>query len=302
MKDNPPEENLTEANNPNTQNLDQLSSLQMVELINREDKKIGDAVFDQRQQIAKSIDHIAHAFLSGGRLIYLGAGTSGRLGVLDAVECPPTFSSNPGQVIGLMAGGSGALVTAVEGAEDSPVSGQLDLKEVKLCERDIVVGIAASGTTPYVLGAIAYANSLGAETIGICCNRGAELTRIAKVGIELIVGPEVLSGSTRMKSGTATKMVLNMLSTGAMVKTGKSYGNLMVDLRATNHKLLNRAVKLVEEVTGASRTQAQQLLDDCNNEVKTAIVCHQRHLTPEKSRELLARFDQRLRPALENNE
>jgi len=244
-----PRELVTEARNPASAELDRLSTIDFVRLVNSEDAKLANAVAEQAQGIAKAIDLIADRLAGGGRLIYVGAGTSGRLGVLDASECPPTFSADPEQVIGLIAGGSEALQRAVEGAEDSAEQGAGDLKDIKLSRRDVVVGIAASGHTPYVIGALKFAKDIGAATVGFSCNPGSPVTMQAKVGISVAVGPEVLSGSTRMKAGTATKMVLNMLTTGAMVKLGKTYGNLMVDLQATNSKLVLRTIGIVQQLT-----------------------------------------------------
>ena len=231
-------ENLTtEGRNPASENLDSLSALEIVRLINDEDKRVADAVGQESEAIAQAVEVISHRLMHGGRLIYAGAGTSGRLGILDAAECPPTFNSDPSQVVGLIAGGSTAMLRAVEGAEDSPDLAASDLKKIGLDSQDVLVGIATSGRTPYVIGALEYARSQGAFRIGLSCNREAAISSRAEINIIPIVGPEVVSGSTRMKAGTATKMVLNMLTTGAMVRMGKTYGNLMVDLQATNIKL-----------------------------------------------------------------
>src|SRR5690606_3786858 len=265
----------TEARNPASEDLDKLSTIDFVRLVNREDAKLAAAVAEEAENIAAAIDLIVARLESGGRLIYMGAGTSGRLGVLDASECPPTFNTDPGRVIGLIAGGSRALREAIEGAEDAADEGAGDLQAIALGERDVVVGITASGTAPYVLGGMQYAREIGAGTIGISCNRGSPVSTEATIAISVVVGPEVLSGSTRMKAGTATKMVLNMLSTGAMVKLGKTYGNLMVDLQATNAKLTARAKKIVQQVTGLSLEAAGELMASCGGDVKTAIVAHQ---------------------------
>jgi N-acetylmuramic acid 6-phosphate etherase len=234
----------------------------------------------------------------GGRLVYVGAGTSGRLGVLDAAECPPTFNSSPGQVVGIIAGGPNALTRAIEGAEDSPEKGAADLAAIVVSAQDAVVGIATSGRTPYVVGALDYARAHGAFTIAVSCNRGAEVAANVDVAICPIVGPEILSGSTRLKAGTATKMVLNMLSTGAMVLLGKTYGNLMVDLRATNTKLRARAVRIVGQLTALSASDAEGLLAKCDGEVKTAVVAYRRDVDPSAARALLERSHGRLRAAL----
>lgn len=290
----------TEASNPASERLDSLSPQEIVALINSEDAKIAEAVRQQSDAIAKAIEVIAHRLQHGGRLVYIGAGTSGRLGVLDAAECPPTFNSDPSQVVGIIAGGPGALLRAVEGAEDSPELAAQDLKNIDLCSHDVLVGIATSGRTPYVLGALDYARSQGAYTIGLCCNRDAAINARAELSIAPIVGPEILSGSTRMKAGTATKMVLNMLSTGAMVRLGKIYGNLMVDLQATNSKLTERSKRIVCKITNVAPEQAENLLQQCNGELKTAIVSYRLDLEPEQARLRLNNARGHLRKALEN--
>jgi N-acetylmuramic acid 6-phosphate etherase len=289
----------TESRNPASEDLDSLTPLQLVELINREDAKCTAAVAEQAPAIAKGIEIIAHRLTHGGRLIYIGAGTSGRLGILDASECPPTFRSDPSQVIGLIAGGPGAMLKAVEGAEDSPELAAEDLRKIDLCSHDVLVGIATSGRTPYVIGALDFARSQGAYTIGLACNRDALLSSRADLSIIPVVGPEVLSGSTRMKAGTATKMVLNMLSTGAMVQMGKTYGNLMVDMNATNVKLTERAKRIVSTVTELNGEKAAELLQRSNGEVKTAIVMHRLDLSPEQARSSLQAARGHLRRALE---
>ena len=290
----------TEASNPASERLDSLSPGEIVELINSEDAKIAEAVGQQADAIAKGIEVIANRLQHGGRLVYIGAGTSGRLGVLDAAECPPTFNSDPAQVVGIIAGGPGALLRAVEGAEDSPELAAQDLKNIELCSHDVVVGIATSGRTPYVMGALDYARSQGAYTIGLSCNRDAAIGARAELSINPVVGPEILSGSTRMKAGTATKMVLNMLSTGAMVRMGKIYGNLMVDLQATNFKLAERSKRIVCKITNVPPEEAVSLLQKCNGELKTAIVSHRLDLAPEQARLRLQEARGHLRKALEN--
>jgi len=289
----------TEARNPLTRDLDNLSALEIVKLINSEDEKVAAAVAEVAEAIAQAIEVIAERLSAGGRLIYVGAGTSGRLGVLDAVECPPTFNTDPEQVLGLIAGGPKGLLRAVEGAEDSSLAGQQDLQDIGLTGSDVVVGIAASGRTPYVIGALDYARASGAFAIGFSCNREAELIRHADLSIIPLVGPEVLAGSTRLKAGTATKMVLNMLSTGAMVRLGKTYSNLMVDLRATNIKLTERAGRIVAALTDCSSSQAHELLKRCDGEVKTAVVSHKLALSAEAARSRLKAVNGRLRQALE---
>jgi N-acetylmuramic acid 6-phosphate etherase len=288
----------TEAHNPASSRLDSLSAIQIVQLMNEQDAGIAAAVAQQTPVIAQAIDVIADRFRNGGRLIYLGAGTSGRLGVLDASECPPTFSTPPELVIGLIAGGRDALTRAIEGAEDHPELGQRDLANVDLADRDVVVGIATSGRTPYVIGGLQYAQQIGAFTIGFSCNDPCDLRAHSELMIAPIVGPEIISGSTRMKAGTATKMVLNMLTTGAMVRLGKTYGNLMVDLKATNQKLTIRSCGIVAELTGIDAAQAARLLRQCDGEVKTAVVAQLRDVDPAAARKLLAAAGGHLRAAL----
>jgi N-acetylmuramic acid 6-phosphate etherase len=288
----------TESRNPASEDVDALSPLEIVRLINAEDARVAAAVGEQADSIARAIEVIAERLAAGGRLIYIGAGTSGRLGVLDAVECPPTFNTDPKQVVGVIAGGHSALVRSIEGAEDRPDLAIEDLRRVNLSSADVLVGIATSGRTPYVLGSLDFARSVGAYAIGLCCNRDAEMITRADLSIIPVVGPEVVSGSTRMKAGTATKMVLNMLTTGAMIRLGKTYGNLMVDMRASNSKLADRARRIVRSVTKLSDRESQQLLDDCGGEVKTAIVSHYTGYPYAEARRLLAAADGHLRRAL----
>ncbi|WP_333607458.1 N-acetylmuramic acid 6-phosphate etherase [Arsukibacterium sp.] len=262
----------TEARHPDSALLDTLTPLQMVTLINQADQQVAHCVSQALPAVANAVAAIVQAFATGGRLIYLGAGTSGRLGILDAVECPPTFSVPPRQVVGLIAGGASAMYQAVEGAEDNPELAKAELQQLRLAPADILVGIAASGRTPYVLGGLAYARSLGCRTVAISCNADAPILAAADIAICAEVGPEVLTGSTRMKAGTAQKMLLNMLSTSAMVLSGKAYQNLMVDVNATNEKLLARAVRIVMQVTDADADQAQQALQACGMNAKLAIV------------------------------
>jgi N-acetylmuramic acid 6-phosphate etherase len=289
----------TESSNPASADLDRLTTAEFVALVNREDAGVAAAVAAAAPAITAAIDRIAAALDSGGRLVYVGAGTSGRLGVLDAAECPPTFSAAPGQVVGIIAGGPRALTEAVEGAEDSASDGAADLDAAGVGPRDVVVGITASGTTPYVLGALARARELGAGTVGFSCNADSPVAAAADIAITVVVGPEVLSGSTRMKAGTATKMVLNLLSTGAMVRLGKTYGNLMVDLMATNAKLAARARRIVGSVTGLGEAEAQALLDGCDGDLKAAIVSHVRGIGGGEARDRLDAAGGRLRKALE---
>jgi N-acetylmuramic acid 6-phosphate etherase len=264
---------LTEQRNPRSTRIDQLSSQEIVDLINAEDRMIAEAVGEERDEIAHAIDIVVDCFQRGGRLFYVGAGTSGRLGVLDASEMPPTYGTDPSLVQGLIAGGYDALVRAKEGAEDHPEDGARDLAEREVGEKDFVLGIASSGTTPYVHGALARARELGARTgFLLCTYPSAELTETHDVVIAPLVGPEVITGSTRMKAGTATKMVLNTITTAAMVRLGKVYGNLMVDLQVTCEKLRDRGERILMETIGVERAQATDLLERSGGHVKTAIV------------------------------
>lgn len=288
----------TEASNPASESLDDFTTAEIVHLINSQDAGVAEAVGRQSQPIAEAIDVIADRLAKSGRLIYFGAGTSGRLGVLDAAECPPTFNSDPKQVVGLIAGGPIALTTAVEGAEDHPELAVQDLQRIELSDKDVVVGIATSGRTPYVLGGLEYAQQVGAFAIGLACNDNNELASRCDLAITPVVGPEILSGSTRMKAGTATKMVLNMLSTGAMIRQGKTFGNLMVDLRATNVKLNARAKGIVEAATDLTDQEADELLKRCGGEVKTAILVFHSGHTPDEARKLLELAGGHLKQAL----
>lgn len=290
----------TEQRNDDSANLDALSAEEIVELMNREDRNVAEAVAGEKTQIAAAIAAIANSFRNGGRLIYIGAGTSGRLGVLDASECPPTFNSDPSLVVGLIAGGDTALRCPIEGAEDDEQQAAIDLKAIALGGRDTLMGIATSGRTPYVIGGLKYAKSMGAKTLGFVCNAQSRMHGHADIMIAPVVGPEILSGSTRMKAGTATKMVLNMLTTGAMVLIGKTYGNLMVDLRATNTKLRERSVRIVAEITGLSPNQAEEVLSQAGGEVKTAIVSHLKSVDAVQAREILATVEGHLRSALKS--
>jgi N-acetylmuramic acid 6-phosphate etherase len=291
------EQLLTEARHPDTAKIDQLSTLEMLQVINAADRSIADAVHAELPRIAQAVDGIAERLEKGGRLFYTGAGTSGRLGVLDASECPPTFNVDPGLVVGLIAGGDYALRHSIEGAEDDPQQGVEDLKEQHLAAEDTLVGIAASGRTPYVLGGMAYANELGALTVGLSCVPGSEVERRARIAITPAVGPEVITGSTRMRAGTATKLVLNMLSTGAMIRIGMVYGNLMVNVQPTNEKLKNRATRIIAAATGVEEEQAAELLARAGT-VRIAIVMQKMSLTREQAIERLAAAGGRLRPVL----
>lgn len=300
LKQRMPLERLTtEALNPASSEFDRLSSREIVELMNAEDGRVAAAVAEVTPQIASAIDRIAERLAAGGRLVYLGAGTSGRLGVLDASECPPTFNSPPWQVVGVIAGGPKALTRAIEGAEDHPELAVEDLRRIGLSQADVLVGIATSGRTPYVLGGLAWMKQLGGPTIGLACNAGSELESVADLVIAPVVGPEVLSGSTRLKAGTATKLVLNMLSTGAMIRLGKSFGNLMVDLQATNSKLAERSRRIVSAATGLSLEDAGRRLDESRGDVKTAIVMHRSSVDAAEARRRLSASGGRLREALE---
>ncbi len=263
---------VTESRNVASENIDMLSTIDMLKVINQEDQKVALAVEAIIPEIAKVVDLIAEAFQSGGRLIYTGAGTSGRLGILDASECPPTYGSDPDLVIGLIAGGHKAILKAVENAEDNEELGATDLQQIGFNHKDILVGIAASGRTPYVIGSMNYAKSVGAKVAALSCNANSPMAEIADINITPIVGAEVVTGSSRMKAGTAQKLVLNMLTTGAMIRTGKVFGNLMVDVEATNAKLIQRQKNIVVEATGCSESQAAEALTQCNNHCKTAIL------------------------------
>ncbi|EEQ14387.1 N-acetylmuramic acid 6-phosphate etherase [Yersinia frederiksenii ATCC 33641] len=263
---------VTESRNPASSQIDTLSTLDMLMVINNEDKKVPFAVEEKLPEIAKAVDLIAEAFANGGRLIYCGAGTSGRLGILDASECPPTYGTPREMVVGLIAGGNTAILQAVENAEDSREMGEQDLRNLHFNARDVLVGIAASGRTPYVLGAMAYARGVGATVAAISCNQDSEMSQAADIAIEPLVGPEVVTGSSRMKAGTAQKLILNMLTTGAMIRSGKVYSNLMVDVEATNAKLVQRQVDIVVQATECSPAEAQDALNECNRHCKTAIM------------------------------
>lgn len=296
MPDDPPhpplDARLTEQRNPRSTRIDALSTQEIVDLVNAEDRMVAAAVGEERQQIARAIDLVVECLRRGGRLIYVGAGTSGRLGVLDASEMPPTYRTDPEMVQGIMAGGYEALLRAQEGAEDHPEDGARAIEDRQVGPDDFVLGIAASGTTPFVHGALQRARDLGARTGFLLCTYPSEkLLRAHDVVIAPLVGPEVITGSTRMKAGTATKMVLNTISTAAMVKTGKVYGNLMVDLKATNAKLVRRALALTVRASGASEADAQAALSACDHHVKTALVMLKRGIGADEARTLLDAVD-----------
>jgi N-acetylmuramic acid 6-phosphate etherase len=290
---------LTERRNPRSSTIDTASALEIVDLIGAEDAGVPAAVAKARTEIARAIDLVEAAFRSGGRLIYVGAGTSGRLGVLDAAECPPTFGTPPEMVVGLIAGGPPALVRSIEGAEDEVDAARRELDALKVGRKDVVVGIAASGTTPYVGAALSHAQSLGARTAFLSCSQPPERLRDScDVCITVLVGPEVITGSTRMKAGTATKLVLNTLTTGAMIRLGKTYGNLMVDLRAWNDKLIDRSQRIVMEAAGVDRSVAQNAIEAADGSVKTAIVMARRGVPKAEAERLLAEHAGRLRSVL----
>jgi len=290
---------ITEGRNPASQNIDELSTEAMLRIINDEDKKVALAVEAILPQIAAAVDAICAAFRAGGRLIYCGAGTSGRLGILDASECPPTFGTPREQVIGLIAGGHTAILQAVENAEDNREQGAQDLKDIHFSRHDILVGIAASGRTPYVLGALAYANELGATTVALTCNPDSAMAQVAAIALTPVVGPEIVTGSSRMKAGTAQKLVLNMLTTGAMIRSGKVYGNLMVDVEATNQKLVQRQVNIVMQATDCDDATARAALTACGGHCKTAILMVLAGLDADEAKALLSQHQGFIRQALQ---
>ena len=298
---------LTERRNANSANIDTLSTLEMLTVINQEDQQVAQAITPYLPQIAEVVDKVAAALQAGGRLIYIGAGTSGRLGILDASECPPTFGTRPEQVVGIIAGGHKAILSAVENVEDNKAQGAMDLQNLNFSNRDVLVGLAASGRTPYVIGGLEYANQTGCTTVAISCNPGSPIAQVATIAISPVVGPEaltpvvgpeVVTGSTRLKAGTAQKLVLNMISTGAMIRVGKVYSNLMVDVEATNAKLIERQVSIVMEATDCDRATAQKALEACH--CKTAIVMVLADLSAAEAQSLLAKNNGYIRKALSN--
>jgi N-acetylmuramic acid 6-phosphate etherase len=289
----------TESLNPSSRNLDCLSTLEMVQVINAEDALVAPAVQKALPQVAAAIDAIAERMGRGGRLVYIGSGTSGRLGVLDASECPPTFSVPPNVVIGVIAGGDNALRYSVEAVEDSHELGEHDLQMLHIGPLDSVVGITASGSTPYVLGGLRFANQQGALTVGVACNDPAPISQASQIVILVPVGPEVIAGSTRMKAGTAQKMVLNMLSTGVMVRLGKTYGNLMIDLKPSNAKLQSRALRMVQQLCPIDADQARQILESCDWEVKTTVAAFHMQSTAQQARAALEKVSGNLRAVLD---
>lgn len=289
---------ITESRNPASADIDSLPTLDMLRVINREDQTVALAVEKTLPQVAQVVDAVAQAFRLGGRLIYMGAGTSGRLGILDASECPPTFGTPAEQVVGLIAGGHKAILKAVENAEDNRELAVSDLKALNFSEKDVLVGIAASGRTPYVLGGMEYALSLGATVAAVSCNPDSEMSRLARIAITPVVGPEVITGSSRMKAGTAQKLILNMITTGAMIRSGKVYGNLMADVEATNAKLVERQKRIVMAATECDRATAEQALAACDGHCKTAIVMILAQLSAGDAKALLAQHQGFIRDAL----
>lgn len=289
---------ITEQRNPNSMDIDSLSALEIVQKMNAEDQQVALAVNACLPQIAEVIESIVQAFQNGGRLVYIGAGTSGRLGVLDASECPPTFGVSSEMVVGIIAGGERALRHPIEGAEDNKAQGIADLQAVHFSEKDVLVGIAASGRTPYVIGALEYANSLGAVTAAIASNPNSEMSKVAKIAIETVVGAEVLTGSSRLKSGTAQKLVLNMLTTASMILIGKCYQNLMVDVQASNEKLKARAIRIVMQATECEPEQAESVLAETEGNAKLAIMMILANVDKEKAKILLGSNQDSLQRAL----
>ena len=288
----------TEQRNPDTMNLDEMTTLQIVTEMNREDAGIPAAIRPHLPEIAKVAQWGAELLSQGGRIFYMGAGTSGRLGVLDASECPPTFGVSADTVVGLIAGGPSAIMKAVEGAEDNRELGAQDLKDHNLAQNDLVIGLAASGRTPYVIGGFEYAKSIGCRTAAITCNEGSAIGKASDCAIDVVVGPEVLTGSTRLKAGTAEKMILNMISTAAMVQIGKSYGNLMVDVVLSNEKLQVRAENIVMQATGVDRETAKRTIASAGGRCKTAITMIVADCTKEEAEQRLAQADGHVRKAI----
>jgi len=292
---------ITEQRNPNTFDIDCKSTIEIVDIINTEDSNVINAVHNERLNIAKAVDYIVDSFKKEGRLFYVGAGTSGRLGVLDASECPPTFGTDPEMVKGIIAGGLDALTRSIEGAEDRHVDGERAIIDNSITDKDTVVGIATGGTTPFVHGALVQANRIGAATIFLCCNPDIYPAANVNVTIRPVTGPEVITGSTRMKAGTATKLILNMLTTASMIKMGKVYENLMVDLHAKNVKLIDRAERIIMTITGLDRDAADKLLKKAKGNVKSAIVMYKLHTDYEEARKKLDEYEGFVRKVLNND-
>ena len=291
----------TETRNPNTMDLDLMTSLEIIQAMNKEDCKVPQVIAGLLPLISQVVDICASALKSNNHIFYMGAGTSGRLGIIDSSECPPTFNASPNDFIGLIAGGESAFIKAVEGAEDSEDLGKEDLIERKFCKYDICIGLAASGRTPYVIGGLKYAKSIGAQTVSISCNKDSKISKFADYPIEAIVGPEVLTGSTRLKAGTAQKMILNMISTGAMIRIGKSYQNLMVDLQMTNKKLERRGLNIIKEATGVDDNEAKKYIEKAKGSVKVAIVMILSNCEYEDAIKRLEKAEGKVRFAIKND-
>ncbi|WP_449621256.1 N-acetylmuramic acid 6-phosphate etherase [Robertmurraya sp. Marseille-Q9965] len=288
----------TESRNERSMQIDTAEPMDILKIMNDDDQKIATAVQEELPNIEVAVRYALESFKQGGKLVYIGAGTSGRLGVLDAVECPPTFSTPPEMVQGIIAGGENAFVKAVEGAEDKPEAGVADLKAINLTEKDTVIGIAASGRTPYVIGALQYARSIGAKTVALSCNKNALISKEADQAIEVVVGPEVLTGSTRLKAATAHKMILNMISTSSMILLGKAYENLMIDVHVSNEKLKERAINIITRITGVSYEEALEALQASGLQVKVAIVMLANSVTKDEAIKLLEEADGYVRRAI----
>ena len=291
----------TETRNQETMNLDEISALEIVQAMNKEDLKVPKVITNLLPIISKVVDICAEALKTKHRVFYMGAGTSGRLGIVDSSECPPTFNASPNEFIGLIAGGERAFIKAVEGAEDSEDLGKEDLIKRNFCKEDICIGLAASGRTPYVIGGLKYAKSIGAQTVSISCNKNAKVSKFADYPIEAIVGPEILTGSTRLKAGTAQKLILNMISTGAMIRRGKSYQNLMVDLQMNNKKLERRALNIIKEATGVGENEAKDYIQKSKGSVKVAIVMILANCDYDDAIKRLDKADGQVRFAIKNN-
>lgn len=288
----------TETNNEATKNIDLLSTREMVRLINEEDKKVAYAIEKELDNVAKAIDLITENFKKGGRIIYTGAGTSGRLGVMDASELLPTYGLAPERAFGVMAGGQGAMFKAVEGAEDSKELGIKDMKDIGLTSLDSVIGIAGSGRTPYTLATLEYANTLGCHTIAVTCNADSDMAKVAEVSIAPVVGPEVISGSTRMKAGTSQKMILNMISTGVMIRSGKVYGNYMVNVQPTNEKLVKRSINMIKVINEITEEEASKLFEESGRSVAIATIMHKTGVSKETAEKAFAEHDGMIRDTI----
>ena len=291
----------TETRNPETMNLDEMSSLEIIQAMNKEDSKVPKVISGLLPIISKVVDICTEALKTKHRVFYMGAGTSGRLGIVDSSECPPTFNASPNEFIGLIAGGESAFIKAVEGAEDSENLGKEDLIKRNFCKEDICIGLAASGRTPYVIGGMKYAKSIGAKTVSISCNKDAKVSKFADYPIEAIVGPEILTGSTRLKAGTAQKLILNMISTGAMIRRGKCYQNLMVDLQMTNKKLERRGINIIKEATGVEENEAKEYIVKAKGSVKVAIVMILSNCEYEDAIKRLEKGDGKVKIAIKDN-